>query len=189
MSEFDSDEVMMEAEEAMENARTAFGTTLSRVRAGRASPSLLDGVRVDAYGTKMALREVATVSAPEPRLLIVKPFDAGNLSPIEKAIMNAGLGLNPSSDGVILRVPIPPLTEERRRDLVKDVRRAAEDAKVAIRQARRTANDTLKKAEKDKDMSEDSLKRALDDVQQLTDKFGKQVDDAVSKKEAEIMDD
>ncbi|PRQ03860.1 Ribosome-recycling factor [Enhygromyxa salina] len=189
MADFDEDQVLMDAEEGMEGARDSFGTALSRVRAGRASPSLLDGVRVQAYGSQMKLRDVATVSAADARLLIVKPFDAGNISAVEKAIMNAGLGLNPSSDGVVLRVPIPPLTEERRKDLVKEVRRAAEDAKVAIRKARRTANDAFKKAEKDKELSEDALKRGLDQVQDLTDTFAKQIDTAVGQKEAEIMDD
>jgi ribosome recycling factor len=189
MAQFDTDEVLMETEAGMEAARDAFGKALSRVRAGRASPSLLDGVRVEAYGTQMKLRETATVSTADARLLIVKPFDANTLSAIEKGIMNAGLGLNPSSDGVILRVPIPHLTEERRKDLVKEVRRAGEDAKVAIRKSRRTANDAFKKAEKDKDISEDQLKAALDTIQELTDAFTKQVDDALGKKESEIMDD
>ncbi|WP_052546751.1 ribosome recycling factor [Enhygromyxa salina] len=189
MASFDSEEVLMEAETGMESARDSFGKALSRVRAGTANPSQLDGVRVDAYGTQMRLREVATVSKADARLLIVKPFDANTLSAVEKAIMNAGLGLNPSSDGVVLRVPIPHLTEERRKDLVKEVRRAGEDAKVAIRQARRNANDAFKKAEKDKEISEDELKSALDSIQTLTDAFTKQVDDSLGKKESEIMDD
>src|SRR5690606_30180959 len=130
-----------------------------------------------------------TVSTADARLLIVKPFDANNLSAIEKAIMNAGLGLNPSNDGVILRVPIPPLTEERRKALVKQVRDLAEDAKIAIRAGRRDANDMLKDAEKDKEISEDQLKRGLEQVQELTNSFVKQVDDVVTKKESEIMDE
>jgi len=137
----------------------------------------------------MSLREVASVSTADARMLIVKPFDANNISPVEKAIMNAGLGLNPSSDGVVLRVPIPPLTEERRKALVKQVRDHAEDAKISIRAGRRDANDLLKSAEKDKDISEDGLKRGLDSVQELTNNFVKLIDDVVAKKEAEIMDD
>ena len=129
------------------------------------------------------------VSIADARLLIVKPFDANNLSAIEKAIQNAGLGLNPSNDGVILRVPIPPLTEERRKSLAKQVRDLAEDAKIAIRAGRRDANDMLKEAEKDKEISEDQLKRGLEQVQELTNGFVKQVDDVVSKKESEIMDE
>jgi ribosome recycling factor len=189
MANFDSDEVLMEAESDMESARESFGKALARVRAGTASPSQLDGVRVEAYGTQMGLREVATVAKADARLLIVKPFDANTISAVEKGIMNAGLGLNPSSDGVVLRVPIPHLTEERRKDLVKEVRRAGEDAKVAIRQARRIANDLFKKAEKDKEISEDQLKGALDKIQDLTNAFTKQVDDSIGKKESEIMDD
>jgi ribosome recycling factor len=187
MSEIE--EALELGKDAMESARDRLGKELSRIRAGRANPSLLDGVRVDAYGTQMQLREVATVSTADARLLIVKPFDANNISAIEKAIMNAGLGLNPSSDGVILRVPIPPLTEERRKALVKQIGQLAEDAKIAIRQARRDANDMLKQAEKDKEISEDDLKRGLDNVQELTNDFVKQIDEAIKKKEAEIMDD
>lgn len=183
------DEALELGKDAMEKARERFGVELSRIRAGRANPALLDGVRVEAYGVQMQLREVATVSTADARLLIVKPFDANNLGAIEKAIQNAGLGLNPSNDGVVLRVPIPSLTEERRRDLVKQVGKAAEDAKVAIRAARRDANDMLKQAEKDKDISEDDCKRGLASVQEITDGFVKAVDDAAKKKEAEILDD
>lgn len=189
MAKFDSEEVLMDAEGGMETARESFGKALSRVRAGTANPGQLDGVRVDAYGTQMQLREVATVAKADARLLIVKPFDANTISAVEKGIMNAGLGLNPSSDGVVLRVPIPHLTEERRKDLVKEVRRAGEDAKVAIRQARRIANDAFKKAEKDKEISEDELKDALAKIQDLTNAFTKQIDDSLGNKESEIMDD
>lgn len=177
------------AQDAMSTATDRLVRELAKVRAGRANPALLDGVRVEAYGVQMSLKEVATVSTADARMLIVKPFDAGNLSPIEKAIMNAGLGLNPSSDGVVLRVPIPPLTEERRKGLVKQVKDLAEDAKIAIRAGRRDANDLLKNAEKDKEISEDQLKKGLDKVQDLTNGFVKQVDEVVGKKESEIMDD
>lgn len=177
------------AKDAMEGARDRLGRELAKVRAGRANPALLDGVRVEAYGVQMSLREVASVSTADARMLIVKPFDGNNISPVEKAIMNAGLGLNPSSDGVVLRVPIPPLTEERRKALVKQVRDHAEDAKISIRAGRRDANDLLKSAEKDKDISEDDLKRGLDSVQELTNTFVKLIDDVVAKKESEIMDD
>jgi ribosome recycling factor len=183
------DDAIELAKDAMSTATDRLGRELAKVRAGRANPALLDGVRVEAYGVQMQLREVATVSTADARLLVVKPYDAGNLTAIERAIMNAGLGLNPSSDGVILRVPIPPLTEERRKALVKQIHALAEDAKIAIRAGRRDANDLLKTAEKDKDISEDQLKRGLEKIQELTDKFVKQVDDAVGKKESEIMDD
>lgn len=177
------------AKDAMESAKQRLGRELALIRAGRANPAVLDGVKVDAYGTQMAMREVATVSTADARLLIVKPFDANNLAAVEKAIMNANIGLNPSSDGVILRVPIPPLTEERRKALVKQVKDMAEEAKIAIRQGRRDGNDLLKEAEKSKDISEDDLKRGLDNIQELTDTYVKAVDDAVKKKESEIMDD
>jgi len=183
------DEALELAKDAMDKAAKRLSTELSRVRAGRANPALLDGVRVDAYGVQVPLNQVSTVSTSDARLLIVKPFDTNNISAIEKAILNGGLGLNPSSDGTVLRVPIPPLTEERRRSLVKQVKDLGEDAKVAIRQGRRDANDLLKEAEKDKEISEDQLKRGLDKVQELTNSFTATVDDAVKKKESEIMDD
>jgi ribosome recycling factor len=183
------EEALELGKDAMEKVRERLGVELSRIRAGRANPSLLDGVRVEAYGVQMQLREVATVSTADARLLVVKPYDANNISVIEKAIMNAGLGLNPSSDGVILRVPIPSLTEERRRDLVKQVRKVTEDAKVAVRAARRDANEMIKQAEKDRDISEDACKRGIESVQELTDGFVKLVDDAAKKKESEILDE
>ncbi|NVB40012.1 ribosome recycling factor [Pseudenhygromyxa sp. WMMC2535] len=183
------DDALELAQDAMDKASQRLAQELARVRAGRANPALLDGVRVEAYGAQMNLNQVATVSTADARLLIVKPFDANSIGSIEKAILNADLGLNPSSDGVIIRVPIPPLTEERRRNLVKQVKDLAEDTKIAIRQGRRDANDLLKEAEKDKDISEDQLKRGLEKVQDLTNKFVATVDEAVKKKEAEIMDD
>ena len=183
------DEALELGEDAMKTARERFGRELGKVRAGRASPSLLDGIRVEAYGVKMNLREVASISAADARLLIVKPFDANNIPAVERAIIQANIGLNPSSDGVVLRLPIPPLTEERRRQLVKQVGDLAEQAKVAIRQARREANDLLKDAEKSKDISEDDLKRGLEKVQELTNGYVKHIEDGAKKKEAEIMDD
>lgn len=183
------DDALELAKDAMDSAKERLGRELAKVRAGRANPALLDGVRVEAYGVQMSLRETATVSAADARLLIVKPFDSNNIQAVEKAIMNAGLGLNPSSDGVVLRVPIPPLTEERRKALVKQVKDFAEEAKIAIRQGRRDANDLLKDAEKAKDISEDDLKRGLEKVQNLTNDYVNEVDSVVKKKESEIMDD
>ncbi len=183
------EEALELAQDAMDTAKERLGKALGRVRAGRANPALLDGVRVEAYGAQMSLREVATVSTADARLLIVKPFDSNVIQSVEKAIMNAGLGLNPSSDGVILRVPIPPLTEERRKGLAKLVGDEAENAKIALRAARRDANDILKKAEKDKDISEDELKRGLEQIQKLTDTYVTDVDATVKKKESEILDD
>ncbi len=176
------------AREGMDKALERLKRDLSRIRAGRANPAILDEVRVDAYGTMTPLNQVATVSVADARLLVIKPYDRNSIAAIEKAINNSQLGLNPSNDGVVVRVPIPPLTEERRKQLVKQVKDAAEDAKIAIRQARRDANELLKDAEKSKDLSEDDLKRGLEHVQKITDEEGKVVDDLVAKKEKEILD-
>ncbi len=177
------------AKDSMDKAKDRLGRELSRVRAGRASPALLDDVKVEAYGVAMPLNQVATVSATDARLLVIKPFDVNNINGIERAILNASLGLNPSSDGVVVRVPIPPLTEERRKSLVKQVKEHTEEAKIAIRAGRREANEFLKEAEKDKAISEDQLKKGLEKIQELTDAYVKAVDEAASKKEAEIMND
>ncbi|HRI07786.1 MAG TPA: ribosome recycling factor [Nannocystaceae bacterium] len=182
------DEALELAKEGMQEALDHLRNNLARVRAGRANPAILDGVRVDSYGAMVPLNQVATVSVGDARLLVIKPYDRNSLQAIEKAINAAQLGLNPNSDGVVLRLPIPPLTEERRKGLVKQVKEKAEEAKVACRQARRDANDILKEAEKSKEISEDGLKKALDKVQELTDRFMKQVEEIVAKKEAEIME-
>ncbi|MEX1361981.1 MAG: ribosome recycling factor [Nannocystaceae bacterium] len=174
------------AKDGMDTAMDRLKKELARVRAGRANPALLDEVRVDSYGTQLPLNQVATVSVADARLLVVKPFDRNNITAIERGINNAQLGLNASNDGVIVRVPIPSLTEERRKDLVKQAHDAGEDAKIAVRQSRRDANDMLKKAEKDKDISEDDLKRGLDNIQELTDQMVKSIDEIVAKKETEI---
>jgi len=176
------------ATDGMEKAIDRLRRELARVRAGRANPAILDEIKVDSYGTLMPLKQVGTVSVADARLLVIKPFDRNNIAAIERAINHSQLGLNPSSDGVVIRVPIPALTEERRRDLVKQAQSAAEDAKIAIRQVRREANEMLKDAEKNKEISEDDLKRGLDDVQKLTDVKIKIVDELVQKKESEILD-
>lgn len=176
------------AKDGMEKAIERLKHELSRLRAGRANPAVLDQVKVDSYGTQMPLNQVATVTAPDARLLVVKPFDRNNIAAIERAINNSQLGLNPNNDGTVVRVPIPPLTEERRKDLVKQVHAAGEDAKVAIRQARRDANDLIKQAEKDKDISEDDRDRGLENIQDSTNGRVKEVDGIVKKKESEIID-
>lgn len=182
------DEAEELAKDGMEKGLDRLKKELGRVRTGRANPALLDDVKVDSYGTQLPLKQAATVSVADARMLVVKPYDRNNISSIERAINNSQLGLNASNDGVIVRVPIPALTEERRRDLVKQVHAAGEDAKIAIRQARRDANDLLKSAEKDKDISEDQLKKGLDKIQELTDKQIKTVDEVISKKETEILE-
>jgi ribosome recycling factor len=183
------DDAVKMAKDAMDKAKERLGRELARVRTGRASPALLDDIRIEAYGTPMPLNQLATVSAVDARLLVIKPYDVSNLSGIERAIRASNLGVNPSSDGVVVRVPIPPLTMERRRDLVKQVKEFAEEAKIGIRNARREANDFLKEAEKDKEISEDQLKKGLDKVQALTDDYIKQVDGTVAKKENEITNE
>lgn len=176
------------AKDGMEKAIERLRRELSRVRAGRANPVLLDEIKVDSYGSMLPLKQVATVSVADARLLVVKPYDRGTIAAIEKAINNSQLGLNPNNDGVVVRVPIPPLTEERRKALVKQVKDAGEDARIAIRQVRRETNDMLKASENSGKISEDDLKRGLDQIQKLTDAEIKSVDETVAKKEAEIME-
>ncbi len=166
----------------------AFRKELGKIRTGRASFSLLDGIKVDYYGTLTPLQQVGTLSVPESRLITVTPWDAKMVGPIEKAIQSSGLGLNPSNDGKIVRIPIPPLTEERRKDLVKVVRKMAEDARIAIRNVRRDAIERIKESEKKKEISEDEMKRGQDRVQKETDSFIKKIDEILKSKEQEIME-
>lgn len=176
------------AKDGMETALDRLRKGLAKIRAGRANPAMLDDIRVDNYGSMMPLNQVATVSVGDARLLIIKPWDRNNIPAIEKAVNAANLGINPQSDGIVIRLAIPPLTEERRRGLVKQVKEVSEEAKVAIRQARREGNELLKESEKDREISEDQLKKALEKVQEVHDKFIKQVDEITGKKEAEIME-
>jgi ribosome recycling factor len=166
----------------------SFKKELGKVRTGRASFSLLDGIRVDYYGTPTPLQQVGTLSVPESRLITVTPWDAKMIGPIEKAIQASGLGLNPVNDGKIVRIPIPPLTEERRRELAKLVKKMSEDARVAVRNVRREAIERLKEKEKKKEISEDEVKRGQDRVQKETDAFIKKIDEILKGKEQEIME-
>ena len=159
-----------------------------RVRTGRASTSLLDEVKVDFYGSISPLNQVATLSVPEARTITIQPWDPKMIQPIEKAIMNANLGLTPANDGKVIRLNLPPLTEERRKDIVKQLKRDAEDAKVALRNIRRDAIDALKKLEKDKQFSEDDLKRAEKEVQVLTNSHVAKIDEVQLHKEKEVME-
>jgi ribosome recycling factor len=161
---------------------------LGTVRAGKASTHMLDSVRVEAYGSFMPLNQLATVSAPEPRLLTIQPFDKGTIGDIAKGITKAELGLNPNVDGNLIRIVIPALNEERRKELVKQCKHYAEEGRVAVRNVRREANEHLKKLLKDKKISEDEEKNALIDVQELTDKHIKEIDVLLGKKEAEILE-
>ena len=162
-------DVKSNASAGMTKALESFKRDLSKVRTGRASLSLLDDIKVDYYGTPTPLNQVGSMAVPEPRLITIQPWEKNQIGEIEKAILKADLGLNPSSDGQVIRLVFPPLTEERRREMVKQVKRMGEDAKVGIRSVRREANDTLKKLEKDKDITEDEQKRGEKEIQDLTD--------------------
>lgn len=161
---------------------------LMTIRAGRANPNMLNKIVVEYYGSPTPLSQLANITVPEPRLLQINPYDVSAISEIEKAIMNSDLGMNPSNDGKIIRLSVPMLTEERRKDLVKQVKKTGENSKVAIRNERREANDKLKKMHKDGDLTEDDLKSAEDDIQKLTDKHIKTIDDMVKTKEAEVLE-
>ncbi len=167
---------------------TALENELKRVRTGRASLSLLDGIRVDYYGTMTPLNQMATLAVPESRLITIQPWDASVLKDIEKAVLKSDLGLTPSNDGKIIRLAIPPLTEERRKELVKVVHKMCEDHKVAARNIRRDANDLLKSLKKDGDISEDDAFKAQDEVQKITDTFIQKIDDIYKEKEKEILE-
>lgn len=166
-----------------------FKTQLSKVRTGRASGSLIDGVNVDYYGQATPVSQVGSVSAPDARTIIIQPFDRSIISDIEKAIRAADLGFNPQNDGTIIRIPVPPLTEERRKDFVKMCKKYSEEAKVAVRNVRRELIDELKKEEKSKLINEDDRKRGEEEVQKVTDEYIKQVDQLFDKKEKELLED
>ena len=176
-----------EANKRMTGAAEHVRHELSGVRTGRASVTILDGVQVEAYGTRMPLNQLAGLSVPEPSLIVAQPFDPSQLAAIEKAIRTADLGLNPQSDGKTVRVPIPALTEERRKELSRHVHKLAEEGRNAIRQVRRDANDRLKKLLKDHSISQDDEKKGLDEVQRLTDVHIKQVDELQTKKDQELL--
>ena len=181
-------ETLAQTRTRMNKALEDFRHDLATVRTGRASTALLDNVKVEYYGTPTPLNQVATLGVPEPSLLTVQPWDPGLIGAIEKAIRSSDLGLNPVNDGKTLKVPIPPLTEERRKELVKHLHRVMEDHRTAVRNVRRDANDSLKKALKDKAISEDDEKRALDEVQKLTDDFMAKLDAQEKGKEKEILE-
>jgi ribosome recycling factor len=161
---------------------------MASIRTGRATTALLDSIKVDYYGSMMPINQVASVSVPEPRLLVVQPWEKNMLQPIAKAIQASDLGLNPQDDGQVLKVPIPTLNEERRRDMVKLVKKVAEEGRVAVRNVRHHTNDELKKLMKDKAISEDDEKRAIQETQKMTDRHIEQIDELVKKKEAEVME-
>jgi ribosome recycling factor len=177
-----------DADTRMNKSIEALKAELVSIRTGKASPSLLDPVRVDAYGSMMPLSQVASISVPQPRLLVVQPWDKTLVQPIIKAIQKADLGLNPADDGELIRVPIPPLTEERRNELVKRVKQIGEEARIAIRNIRRDVNEEIKRLQKDGHASEDDAHRGTQEVQKKTDHYIEMVDEILQRKEKEILD-
>ena len=180
-------QVLEQAKEKMTKSLAAFGRELASIRAGRANASLLDRISVDYYGAPTPINQLAGVSIPEARLLVITPYDKSILSEIEKAIMKSDIGITPTNDGNVIRLAIPALTEDRRKELVKVVKKEAEEAKVAVRNVRRDANDDLKKLEKNGEITEDDLRGYVDDIQKLTDEFISKVDEAAKEKEQEIL--
>ncbi len=175
-------------DEKMESSLNAYRRELSKIRTGRASLSLLDGIKVEAYGSPMPLNQVASLTIPESRLIVIQPWDPQVLSVIEKAIQKSDLGLNPQNDGKVIRISIPQLTEERRKDLVKQVKKISEEYRVAIRNIRRDTIDTLKKQKNNKEISEDDLFRFQDEAQKATDKHIAKIDEILVEKEKEVME-
>ncbi|MBN1114616.1 MAG: ribosome recycling factor [Oligoflexia bacterium] len=182
------EEIYRDIKGRMDKAISNFKGEISKLRTGRATPALLDGVRVDYYGALTPLNQVSNISIPDPRLIVIQPWDANAVAAIEKAIIKTDLGLNPQTDGKLIRVPIPALTDERRKDLVKLVKKLGEESKVAVRNLRRQANDTIKTKEKSKEVSEDESRKAQDHVQKFTDEFISQVDKIMEAKEKEILE-
>ena len=180
-------EILQDAEDRMNKVTEILRKDYSSLRAGRANPALLDKVMVDYYGTPTPVNQTANISCPEPRLIVVQPWDTSLISAIEKAILKSDLGLNPNNDGSVIRLAIPQLTEERRRELVKTCSKKAEEAKVAVRNIRRDVNDSIKDLEKAKEASEDECKKALENAQKLTDRFVKTLDEIFEQKEKDIM--
>ena len=182
------DEIIKEADQRMNKTIDALHNELKGVRTGRANTSLLDGIMVDYYGSASAFNQVANVAVQDSRTLAVTPWEKTMIEPIEKAIMSSNLGLNPVSAGIVIRIPLPPLTEERRKDLVKLVGQIAENSKIALRNVRREANTQLKTLLNDKEITEDDLRGSEKSVQDVTDKYVKQVDDVITDKEKELME-
>ena len=181
-------EIKKDAQERMGKSIESLKSNLNKVRTGRAHRSLLDNIVVDYYGMDTPLNQVGNIATPDARTLAITVFDKGMIGAVEKAILKSDLGLNPSSQGTLIRIPLPPLTEERRKDLVKVVKGEAENAKVAIRNIRRDANSDIKSLNKDKDISDDEMHNAEDEIQKITDTYVKQVDDILSIKEKELME-
>ena len=183
----DIDSILLDAEDRMEKALAALDREFAKLRTGRATTALVDGIKADYYGTPTPISQMASVAVPDSRTLTIQPWDKGGIALIEKAILKSDLGLTPVNDGKVVRIVMPPLTEERRKDLSKVARKYSEDAKVAVRNLRRDANNTLKDGLKAKTISEDDERRTQDEVQKLTDKYVAEVDKMLSQKESELM--
>jgi ribosome recycling factor len=182
------DEILDETRQKMSKSVEALSKDFKRIRTGRASTALLDGIKVDCYDTQMPLEQVASISVPESRLITIKPWDQSVIGEIEKAILKSELGLTPMSDGKIIRISIPPLTEERRKELAKIAKKMAEESKISVRNHRRDANEMLKDLKNDKEISEDEMFKAQEEVQKITDEFIKNIDKLLEEKEKEIME-
>lgn len=181
-------EILKNSEEKMEKTVTLLKKELGSMKAGKANPSMLDRISVDYYGTETPINQLANVSSPEPRVLLIQPWDKNSIKNIEKAILQSDLGLNPSNDGSVIRLLIPELTEETRKDIVKKVKKTGEEAKVAIRSVRRDANDKVKNLKKDNEIAEDMAIDTEEKIQKITDKYIKSVDQVVEQKEKEVME-
>ncbi len=183
-----SQEIVQDAEQRMGKALQVYQRDLATVRAGRASVSMLDKITVEYYGSQMPVTQVATVNSPEPRMLVITPWDKSMLHEIERAIQKSDLGINPNNDGIVIRLAVPALTEQRRQELVKVVHKMSEECRIAVRNIRRDANDALKKQEKAGALSEDELRRSADKIQALTDRFVNEIDKVTETKEADILE-
>ena len=183
----DPNEILLETEEAMEKGVDYMTHEFSSVRTGKASPAIVENIDVEAYGSQMKLKQLALITTPEPRMLVIQPFDASTTKDIERAIKESKVGINPTVDGKIIRMPVPQLSEERRKDLVKSIKQMAEEARVRVRSARRDGLDAIKKAQKDGKATEDDLETYEKEIQKLTDSSVKRIEDALASKEAEIM--
>lgn len=182
------DAILKSAEDRMGKSVVALEEEFAGLRTGRASAAMFDKLRVDYYGNPTPINQVASISVPEPRLVVIQPWDKGSLGDIERAILSSELSLNPSNDGKVIRISIPPLTEERRKEIVKVAKNTAEQSRVSVRNIRRDANDELKKLEKDGEISEDDLKRGEEQIQKLTDRFVEQINAILQTKESEILE-
>ncbi|GAB5404946.1 MAG: ribosome recycling factor [Aureliella sp.] len=183
------DECLMDSEERMEKAIAHLKNSLSGIRTGRATPGLVDSVRVEAYGSQSPIKQLASVAAPEPQQLVIRPYDAGTIKDIEKAIVASDLGLNPQNDGKIIRINIPPLSTDVRKKMVARIKELTEDTKISIRNIRRDANKVIDTAEKDKEISEDDRDRLKDDVQELTKKFEAEATELAKSRESDVMEE